>query len=116
MNRHATLKKVYFGRGQWAILNREKGHSIGYGFDWEPCNTGRAFSKNIRSKSVTVYLRVERYEGRNESGEEQWSREEIVSFLEVGSARYFRDADKIGRAGIREHILGLIDGLKDRIL
>lgn len=108
------LDKVYFGRGQWAVLNRAKGHSIAYGFSWQPNNRGAAFSRNAGSNPVTIYLRVERYEGKDGHGKEHWSREEIV-YSTVGHARYFREADKLGRAGIREQLLGLVEGLKERI-
>lgn len=87
---------------QGAYISEDRKFAISYGYFWSPCNTGAAFSRNATNTPVTVYLRTETWVDGTPYVKE-------VFRQVLRSARYKRDADKIGRQGIREVLRPLID-------
>ena len=95
------IRTVQNKRGQYA-LDLGQGRWIAYGYTWSSPN-GKAFTpRNAIGSPVSVYLKTERE-----------CRVIASSSYYAGQASTAAQADKIGRKGIKQHILPLLDSVLD---
>lgn len=90
------VRKVSFGRGQWAI---DLGNCqwVGYGYSWSSPNQSAFCPANPIGNSVSVYLTVER----------DMKQKDVLRVV-VGQARRAAQASKIGRKAVREMVLPML--------